>query len=354
MVKPIAAAAMIAALGLGWVGAASAQGGKDCRLGKVAELPLKFVRNKPFVQVTINGKPGWFVVDTGADSSNMFGGAAREYGLSEMTADGVKFYGVGGGQDAKLVVVAEFGLGAAKVKNVRLFSLGHNGSADFAGLLGRDFLDQLGDMEFDLAAGALRFWKASDCGSRSLAYWTKTPTLAELRHVEQGAPYIVKMRINGKPVDAELDSGAGTTVVTPDVARQASVPKENYDSEVRYVGGIGEGRIAAQIALFDSVAVGDEEIKHTRLQVADMFSKNVETHTGSILPKHEDMRDEPRMLLGADFLRSHRIFIAGSQRLLYFTYSGGPVFEIVGDAVKPKTEPSGADARPAPPPAPGK
>ena len=32
------------------------------------------------------------------------------------------------------------------------------------------------------------------------------------------------------------------------------------------------------------------------------------------------------MLLGADFLRSHRVLVANSQRKLYFTYSGGPVF----------------------------
>jgi hypothetical protein len=63
------------------------------------------------------------------------------------------------------------------------------------------------------------------------------------------------------------------------------------------------------------------------------------------------MRDEPEMLLGADFLRSHRVLIAASQHLLYFTYSGGPVFEVVGDAVKPKDEPP---APKAPTPAPGK
>jgi predicted aspartyl protease len=300
------------------------------------------------VQVTLNGKPAWFVMDTGADASDMFGGAARAFGLSESTADGVKFYGIGGGQDAKLVIVSEFGLGAAKVKDVRLYSIGQSGSADFAGLLGRDFLGRLGDIEFDLAAGVMRFWRADRCGNRSLAYWTRTPALAELDHDDIEAPYIVKVRINGKPVDAELDSGAGTTTVTPSVARQAGVPPEKYQSEVRYLHGIGEGKVAAQIASFDSVAVGEEEVKHTRLQVSDMFALNTEHHTGSILATHEPLRDEPRMLLGADFLRSHRVLIAASQRLLYFTYSGGPIFEVVGDAVKPNDAPPPAQPAPSP------
>jgi hypothetical protein len=36
----------------------------------------------------------------------------------------------------------------------------------------------------------------------------------------------------------------------------------------------------------------------------------------------------PDMLLGADFLRSHRVLIAHSQRKMYFTYAGGTVFPV--------------------------
>ena len=36
------------------------------------------------------------------------------------------------------------------------------------------------------------------------------------------------------------------------------------------------------------------------------------------------------MLLGADFLFSHRVFITHSQRKIYFTYAGGPVFQLTG------------------------
>jgi len=32
------------------------------------------------------------------------------------------------------------------------------------------------------------------------------------------------------------------------------------------------------------------------------------------------------MLLGVDFLRTHRVLIAHSQRKLYFSHVGGPVF----------------------------
>jgi len=32
------------------------------------------------------------------------------------------------------------------------------------------------------------------------------------------------------------------------------------------------------------------------------------------------------VILGTDFLRAHRVMVARSQRKVYFTYSGGPVF----------------------------
>ncbi|MEA1674201.1 hypothetical protein [Nitrospirillum sp. BR 11163] len=38
----------------------------------------------------------------------------------------------------------------------------------------------------------------------------------------------------------------------------------------------------------------------------------------------------PDMLLGLDFLRAHRMFVAHSQHRIYFTYVGGPVFQVTG------------------------
>ena len=48
------------------------------------------------------------------------------------------------------------------------------------------------------------------------------------------------------------------------------------------------------------------------------------------------------MLLGADFFLSHRILVSNSQHKLYFTYNGGPVFQLDRGAV------AGAKPRPAP------
>jgi hypothetical protein len=46
------------------------------------------------------------------------------------------------------------------------------------------------------------------------------------------------------------------------------------------------------------------------------------------------------MLLGADFLRAHRVLVSHSQRKIYFTYLGGPMF------ATPRPPQSGAEPHP--------
>ena len=55
----------------------------------------------------------------------------------------------------------------------------------------------------------------------------------------------------------------------------------------------------------------------------------------------------PTMLLGADFLRAHRVLVAHSQRKMYFTYEGGPVFQPRAAEARRGTPPE--SAKPADP-----
>ena len=52
------------------------------------------------------------------------------------------------------------------------------------------------------------------------------------------------------------------------------------------------------------------------------------TEVGSRVSRNV-VQEQP-MLLGLDFLRAHRVLVAHSQRKLYFTYVGGPVFQTTG------------------------
>ena len=335
------AAAVVLGLTAAGFGARAATAADACRMVKVGELPVRFERNRPMVPISVNGKAAWMLVDTGSADTVLFDGAARDLGLRESTVEGVRFFGVGGGQQAYATVIKEVGIAGVKARGLKVFVIGSRGSVDDAGLLGRDLLGHW-DLEFDLAENVIRLWTAQNCGGRSLAYWTKEPELAELDRDDAADAYRVRIKLNGRPYEAVLDSGAYTSVVTTDMASSAGVAAADYGKEVSYSHGIGDATAATRTATFKEIQIGDETVSHAKLQVANLFAADTERRTGSILARPVEGLRTPPMLLGADFLRSHRVLVAGGQHRLYFTYSGGPVFQSIGDAAPPKNAPPAA------------
>src|SRR5205823_12094090 len=62
--------------------------------------------------------------------------------------------------------------------------------------------------------------------------------------------------------------------------------------------------------------IRNPDIRFTSLEITG-------SETGSRLATQRELRE---MLLGLDFLRAHRVYVAHSQGRLYFTYAGGSVF----------------------------
>jgi tetratricopeptide (TPR) repeat protein len=68
------------------------------------------------------------------------------------------------------------------------------------------------------------------------------------------------------------------------------------------------------IASFDNLQIGDNEtIKKIRLRIG----------AGEM--------GDAEMLIGADFFLSHRVYVANSERKMFLTYAGGPVFSLTSD-----------------------
>ena len=317
-----AALAAGALLGLAWTGVAQAA----CRMVKVGELPVRFEHNEPMVQMGLNGRPVWMLVDTGAASSLIFGGAARALGLNVVSATGLRFYGVGGGQDALTTVVRQVTLPGVSAHDLRFFVIGAEGGLEEAGVIGRDLLDSW-DLEFDLAAKVVRLWTPQGCGDSILAYWTRDPDVADLRQDGRGDAYLVAVALDGRNEQAVLDSGAQITTVTPDAAHRARVAASDYGATTSSVHGVGETMVTTRLATFSTIQIGAETVKSTRLHVADMFARDTAMSTGSMLAHPVEGLRPPAMLMGADFLRAHRVLLAREQHRMYFTYSGGPVFD---------------------------
>jgi hypothetical protein len=83
--------------------------------------------------------------------------------------------------------------------------------------------------------------------------------------------------------------------------------------------------VEISIANFQELVIGDETIKNAHLAVGDIFADNREDPDGRRLS--HDFIARPEVILGADFARSHRIYISASQKKMYFSYVGGVMFE---------------------------
>lgn len=303
--------------------AAGAEAASTCKMARIAELPVRVLHNKLIVDGAINGKYVGILLDTGAGITMIPRPTAERLGLSKQSARGYRIFGIGGETDAESAVVDEFKIGQASANGRRFLVAGEHEPGDGVGvILGEDFFHDL-DLEFDLAHNAVRLFQSKDCDGTSLAYWaTSGAGETEIEPVNATSPrIIVPVQINGRPVRAQLDSGAGVSVLDrPEAARLGIVSGPVAGSG----RGLGPKAVDFSVVPLETFVIGDETIRDTTIELADLSRSTSYIPAGSLLSRK--VEGSAAMLLGADFLRAHRVLIAHGQHKMYFTYAGGPVF----------------------------
>lgn len=302
----LAALAMGLALPL-TASAAPAPAPASCKYVEIAKLPLNYTG--PSLEITttgsINGTPSVMLLDTGAWRTLLTRTGTERLGL-RLRNTGHHAYGVGGIARLYETRVNEFVTGpsrASKGVMTVLTDFGYVPSYD--AIVGAPFLLQA-DLEISLAAKELKFFRPLDCRDEFLAYWD--PKAVELpfhRDSREGSNPLFTVSVNGRELIAMIDTGAGTTSITLDAAKrtglQLDAPGVNRLSDAV---GVGTRKRARWRTRFATLQVGDETIRNAEVNVID-----------SDVPTD--------VILGADFLRSHRVLFAMSQRKLYFSYIGG-------------------------------
>ncbi|WP_044560701.1 retroviral-like aspartic protease family protein [Azospirillum sp. B4] len=325
---------------------ATAQAAPACKLAQVATIPLELNGNQLLASATINGKPAHLLVDTGAWMSILNRSSLDYLGLHAVDA-GSELIGIDGSSRLLQTTMDTLELGAWQSRDVRVYVGGYGKwDGDIVGFLGMDLLERY-DLEFDVAHNVLNLFKPENCDGKVLAYWSDSYNLVEMETMRGARSRIrLAVTVNGQPVHAELDSGAAITLMDETVARRLGVDV-NSDAVQKAdpLQGANGFRIDSHIGVFDSLAIGDETIRHARLRLTDLYGRVGEAYVGSRLATSQGDTD---MYIGADFLRSHRVYIASSQRRIYFTYQGGPVFQVVGPAMVWNGDGSTAAASSAP------
>lgn len=240
------------------------------------------------------------------------------------------------GQEDNRVQLQEFSIGSIKMGNQRL--LASQKLADhptFGALIGADLLMQH-DMEVSLAAHQLKFFNPVGCDKSFIAYWDNNAAMVPLSPLSANDRRpLVSVEVDGQLLRALIDTGAPMSIMNLSAAERAGVtPKSPGVTPISAASG---SRTASWIAPFHKFSIGSEEVKNVKLPILDLKDV-VNAEAGTPVPD---------MILGEDFLRAHHVLFGTSQKIFYFSYLGGSVFNMDTTAAAAATAPVTTSA-PAP------
>jgi tetratricopeptide (TPR) repeat protein len=318
--------AVVAAASLSTAGAAT-----RCNLTMSPPVPISMDNLRPVITADIDGVEARFMIDTGSFWNFLWPAAAAEFKLPLRDAPpGSYLYGIGGSFVPRIATAKSFSVAGISGHGAEFLVDNNDLGSGIDGILGQD-LFRLTDVDFDFANGALRFVRPEHCGNDILAYWATTQPIEEVRvdwTSRQQTRLIAKAAVNGRDIHVLFDTGAWRSILSLDAAKRAGITPESPG--VVPAGatiGLGSKPVRVWAAPIDKFAIGGETIEHTHLLVGDIGL------------------DDADMLLGSDFFLAHHVYVAYSQDKVYFTYNGGPVFDV--NALQPAAT---AGQAPAPEP----
>lgn len=269
----------------------------------LGDLPVLNAHGSPIVGVTINGHDAAMIVDSGADLSMISEKPSKAFGLTD-TGRVLHLSCVTGEMFSPVVEAEKIGLGSGTSGTVYLTEAkrtfgGMIAGRPVVGLFGADFL-AAHDVMFDLPARKIGLYNLRGCQTPTPEWQGPSSKLDWYRLGAHGIRIGMTMRLNGKKIDTELDSGASHTSMLPGQARRAGVSKAEFgqDLPLTSTGVNGESKGGGHLHRFASLQIGDE------LYPAPMLAVSPIETDGSAL-------------LGADFLRHNRVWISYRDEALY-------------------------------------
>lgn len=293
-------------------GAHADQDKPGCKYVQLAELPLYYKGSglQVMTRGVVDGKPARMLVDTGAFTNALSRTLTDRLDLP-LNMTGQYAEGIGGFSRIYSARVSQFAIGPSRAGKGWIRVLGDTGSAaEYDAIAGAPFLLQT-DMELSLAEKKMRFFHGMDCEKSYLGYWKgEIFDIPFEYHRDRSPNPHFTIEVNGVKLDAMIDTGATVTSIMAGAARKAGL-KLDAPGTARLgdATGIGSDRVASWSTIVDSMRIGGELVRDAHIAVLD--GADISTD----------------VLLGDDYLRSHRVLFAMSQKKLYISYLGGEPFK---------------------------
>ena len=283
-----------------------------CTIRYEQSLPVTMDNMRPQIEAVVNDRKVRFVLDSGAFYSVITPGTAAALGLSVRPGPrGLTMRAAGGAVRPGLVTIETLQVAGGTFHQIPFLTGGSEVGDGDAGVLGQNFLRS--DVEYDLADGVVRLATPQDC-IRDPVYWaagTGYSTVDLVSFDRNRRAITTYVEVNGHRLKAQFDTGAGVSFLTLAAARRLGFdPAAPGVAPAGPSYGFGRNPFRTWIMPVDSFRLGAEEVKQTQLRVGDTTFGGID------------------MLIGLDFFLSHRIYVSTTYGRIYFTYNGGPIFDV--------------------------
>jgi predicted aspartyl protease len=299
---------------------------QGCSLKQAASLPMHYVNNQILVDFQADDASVSFLVDTGAEYSEIGRALAARLNLPVLAQRGAS-YGATGATQLYAATVHTLRLGQMVAHNQPFFiddNFGDGQDRRPAGIFGADFLGMY-DFEIDFAAAKFNLYLRDHCPDR-VVYWDNEFFKIPFSPGELQTPRInISVSVDGHLLRGILDTGAYNTAMRLATARAKLGYDETTTSDptVAISGAASTAHVVAHRHRFSSLEFGPITLRNPLIDVVPIdFGKGGAAVTGSHI---NSMRaDQPEIIVGMDVISKLHLYVDYADSALYFTLAQPP------------------------------
>ena len=282
-------------------GAARAADAPDCRLKIVASLEMQTTMDgRVTIPVKVEGHDYRLMVDTGGYINTVSPGVVKHEGYKPAISLGTRLKGMGTSMLSTYVTVKDFAIGNAHGKDFNFF-VDNDNSVFEDGTLAPQIMASY-DTDIDFAHDKFSLILPDHCPGQ-VVYWTKTPFGVVDMSMENRTHISVPVVIDGKEIDAILDTGAHTSYINMSLAARLGVDEKNPLTKLRGNNMRVNGMAGAIYNYpFKTLSFGAVTVNNPQIQIVS-----------------DKVWTENRLLLGVGILRQLHLYIAYKEKKLYVT-----------------------------------
>jgi predicted aspartyl protease len=278
-----------------------------CTLAPLGTIALTRAGDMALAPVRLDGHEARFLLDTGAALSMVSAPLADRLGLVPSTERLVTLAGLGGPFLARPMRADDMRIGSIDIGPQRLTAVPDALFRVFTpppeGILGADFFSNL-DADLDIAANRLTLYREMSCQGRFAPPWPGARFYRLPAEIAEGGQLLVPVTIDGVRLQAMLDSGAEVTLLNKRALAKLGLSEIllGADPSHPYRGVDGRPHLAFRHH-FESLTIGAETWRDPVIAVGETPMLTVD------------------LLLGADFIPQHRLFLAWPAREVFVAVS---------------------------------